>query len=75
MSSKRFSRSTARPARPGTAIQPRRSDGLTVLLARADVDDPIGREALERAHRHTVVAELGVVVVLDDHHLGGPPSR
>ena len=66
MSSRRFSRCSA-SIRSGGHRRPaetqRRADGLR---GRAEVDDPIGREALERADRHAVVAELGVVVVLDD---------
>jgi hypothetical protein len=37
------------------------------LAGRAGVDDTIGRERLQGAHRLPVVAELPVVVVLDHH--------
>jgi hypothetical protein len=50
------------PAEP----QPRRED----LARRARVHHALGAEALERPDRLAVVAELGVVVVLDD----GPPA-
>jgi hypothetical protein len=40
------------------------------LAGRAGVDDVIGREALNRADRLAVVAELAVVVVLDHHAPG-----
>jgi hypothetical protein len=40
------------------------------LAGRAGVDDVIGREALNGADRLAVVAELAVVVVLDDHAPG-----
>ena len=39
------------------------------LRDRADLHDPLGRDALERADRVAVVAELGVVVVLDDQRV------
>ena len=62
-----------RPALPGHGggelgrreqpAEPQR--GRQRLRRRADVDDPVGREALERADRRAVVAVLGVVVVLD----------
>ena len=44
------------PAQPHPRCQP--------LARRADVEDAVGREALQRAD--ALVAELGVVVVLDD---------
>lgn len=40
------------------------------LAGRAGVDDVFGREALHGADRLAVVAELAVVVVLDDHSPG-----
>jgi hypothetical protein len=53
------------------------------LAGRAGVDDVVGREALHGPDRLAVVAELAVVVVLDDHSPGvagpldhpGPPRR
>ena len=54
--------------------QPRRDDQPAepqrrrqALARRAGVDDVIGRERLQRAHRLPVIAELAVVVVLDHH--------
>ena len=40
------------------------------LAHRADREHPLGREALQHADRVAVVAELGVVVVLDDEAVG-----
>jgi hypothetical protein len=66
--------------RPGSEFrqdrvqQPRRDDqpaepqaGGQALAGRAGVDDAIGGERLQRAHRLPVVPELPVVVVLDHH--------
>ena len=36
----------------------------------AGIDDVLGRQSLHRPHGLTVVAELAVVVVLDDHAVG-----
>ena len=57
--------------------QPAEAQGRGQRLARrAEVDDPLGSEALERADRRAVVAELGVVVVLDDERVSPfAPSR
>ncbi|RPK52228.1 hypothetical protein EES40_02935 [Streptomyces sp. ADI93-02] len=46
--------------------------GRQGLAGRPQVDDPLRVEALERAHRLTVVAELAVVVVLQDQTARGP---
>jgi len=60
--------------------QPRRDhepaepqDGGQALAGRAGVDDAVGRERLQRAHRLPVIPELPVVVVLD--HKPGPACR
>src|SRR4030095_16155758 len=57
------SRSLA-PARPGR--------GARCLAAGAGVDDPIGLQALKGPDRGSVVAVLGVVVVLDHDRIAGP---
>src|SRR4051794_1407615 len=44
--------------------------GREALRRRARIDDPLGVQALQRADRAAVVAELGVVVVLDDQPVG-----
>ena len=50
---------------------PREADGRReALRRRAGVQHVVGRERLERADRATVVAELAVVVVLDDEAAG-----
>ncbi len=51
--------------------QPSGADrGGEALGHRARVDDHIRAERLQGAHRITVVAELAVVIVLDDHRAG-----
>ena len=55
-----------RAARGGQTSQPIRSVGDRVLLVDPIAIDPVGRQPLDRADRLPVVAELGVVVVLDD---------
>ena len=68
----RRGRSPASPRRPGRpggrgSTSPAEPQGRGKGLAdRADRDDPFGLEALERPDRLAVVAELGVIVVLDD---------
>ena len=54
-------------SRSGSTSQPRRRPGRQSLARGAGVDDVLGRESLHRTDCPTVVAELGVVVVLDDH--------
>ena len=50
---------------------PREADGRReALRGGAGVEHVVGRERLERADRATVVAELAVVVVLDDEAAG-----
>ena len=68
----RRGRAAASP-RPTAVAQPRRADQPAHpqrrrqrLAGRAHAHHPVGRQALDRAHRLPVVAELGVVVVLDD---------
>ena len=55
------------PAQPHARRQP--------LARRADVDDLLGRQPLQRADGDAVVAVLGVVVVLDDQPLAPRPTR
>ena len=58
----------------GGTIEPAESQARGEDLARrARVHDAVRAEALDRADRLAVVAELGVVVVLDDH--GAAPRR
>ena len=57
----------------GATIHPSRRAGARVLLAEPSIDDPLGSEPLERTDRRPVVAELRVVVVLDDDRV--PPLR
>jgi hypothetical protein len=53
---------------PGRDDQPAEPQARRQALAgRASVDDMVGRQRLQRAHRLPVVAELPVVVVLDHH--------
>ena len=49
----------------GSTAQPSRSAGASDLLTVPSDDDPLRREALQRADRFAVVAELRVVVVLE----------
>ena len=58
-------RERGRRAPAARAIQPSRSAGASVLDAVPDVGDARGVEPLQRGERPAVVAELGVVVVLD----------
>ena len=52
------------------AGEPSDADDRTQRLAHAPaVDDTVGPQALQRADRGAVVAELGVVVVLDDQRV------
>ena len=59
----------------GSTIQPSRTPGPSVFDARADVDDVVRRGALQGADRLPVVAELAVVVVLDDDAADAPRPR
>ena len=64
----------------GSTSQPSRSAGRERLARRAGVDDVLGGERLHRADRLAVVAELAVVVVLDQQRRRcarptAPPAR
>ena len=56
--------------------QPTRAEGGGEdLRRRAEVDDDVGVHAVQGRQRADVVAELAVVVVLDDDRSGGPGPR
>ena len=54
---------------------PEPQPGRERLRGRAAVDDDVGREPLQRADRLAVVAELGVVVVLEHERARAPRPR
>ena len=70
-----FSVAIAGASAAGARIQPSRSAGASVLDAVPDVHDPRGIEPLQRGERPAVVAELGVVVVLDHEPVAGARPR